>query len=66
MSEKSNIIRPARFNRGPAIRAVHPVDDEELQAAAALLILAVTRPEKRAEIVAKVADYLAGQNGGLR
>jgi len=62
----TNVIYPLRFRqRGPAIRAVHPVDDEELQAAAALLNLAVTRPEKRAEIVAKVADYLAGERSIL-
>lgn len=60
----ARILTHPKFARGPAIRAVHPVDDEELQAAAALLNLAVTRPEKRAEIVAKVADYLVSQSNG--
>lgn len=49
----------------PPVPPIRAIEEDELRAAAALFLLAVERPEKRAEIVSKIADYLAEKNGGL-
>jgi len=45
-------------NPEPAIRCVDPVDRDELKAAGVLCLIAADRPEKAAEIVERVREFL--------
>lgn len=65
----AQIIRPARFNRGPAIRAVHPVDEALSLLRRAELKAGVEASEAVADELEKlravVEEMLAGERSIL-
>jgi len=66
----AQIIRPARFNRGPAVRAMNPLDEALAMLRIAELRAGVVSAEATAEDLERlhdaVLDYIAEQNGGVR
>ena len=59
----TNVIHPRAFARAPVAR---PDERAELLAGARLLQIAAEQPERRAEIVAAVADVLASMGRVVR